>query len=193
MFLVDTEQGRIIDDEEIKRTVASQRPTASGSTSTRSPRRPAGCARGAGAGPGHAAAASGRVRLHVRDERIVLTPMARDGVEAVGSMATTPRLRCFPTSRGCSTTTSSSSLPGDEPADRLHPRGAHHLRGDPPRLRGQLLNPQPSDCRRLEIKWPILTNEEFAKVRRMDLPGLRIGVLPILFRVSRGEKASSSR
>jgi len=36
-------------------------------------------------------------------------------------------------------------------------------------------------------------NEEFAKVRRMDLPGLRVGVLPILFRVTRGEKASSSR
>jgi glutamate synthase (ferredoxin) len=53
---------------------------------------------------------------------------------------------------------------------------------------GNLLNPQPSDCRRLEIKWPLLTNEEFAKVRRMDLPGLRVGVLPILFRVSRGEK-----
>ncbi|HVN43128.1 MAG TPA: glutamate synthase large subunit, partial [Steroidobacteraceae bacterium] len=53
---------------------------------------------------------------------------------------------------------------------------------------GNLLNPQPADCRRLEIKWPILTNEEFARVRRMDLPGLRVGVLPILFRVSRGEK-----
>ena len=36
---------------------------------------------------------------------------------------------------------------------------------------GNLLNPQPADCRRLELKWPILTNEEFAKLRRMDLPG----------------------
>ena len=33
-----------------------------------------------------------------------------------------------------------------------------------------------------------MTNEEFARIRRMDLPGLRVGVLPILFRVSRGEK-----
>src|SRR5690606_40390703 len=48
--------------------------------------------------------------------------------------------------------------------------------------------PQPADCRRLEIKWPILTNEEFAKVRRMDLPGLKVGILPMLFRVTRGEK-----
>jgi hypothetical protein len=35
---------------------------------------------------------------------------------------------------------------------------------------------------------PILTNEEFAKLRRMNLPGLKVGVLPILFRVTRGEK-----
>jgi glutamate synthase (ferredoxin) len=53
---------------------------------------------------------------------------------------------------------------------------------------GNLLNPQPADCRRLEVKWPILTNEEFAKVRRMDLPGLKVGFLPMLFRVTRGEK-----
>jgi glutamate synthase (NADPH/NADH) large chain len=53
---------------------------------------------------------------------------------------------------------------------------------------GNLLNPQPSDCRRLELKWPILTNEEFAKVRRLDLPGLKSGVASLLFRVARGEQ-----
>ena len=41
-----------------------------------------------------------------------------------------------------------------------------------------LLNPQPADCRRLEVKWPILANEDFAKVRRMDLPGL-LSYLPL--------------
>ena len=40
----------------------------------------------------------------------------------------------------------------------------------------------------MELKWPILTNEEFAKLRRMSLPGLKVGVLSILFRVTRGEK-----
>src|SRR5439155_3865702 len=53
---------------------------------------------------------------------------------------------------------------------------------------GNLLNPQPSACRRVELKWPILTNEEFAKIRRTNLPGLRVGVLPILFRGTRGVK-----
>src|SRR6185369_14737267 len=53
---------------------------------------------------------------------------------------------------------------------------------------GNLLNPEPTACRRVELKWPVLTNEEFAKIRRTNLPGLRTGVLPILFRVTRGEK-----
>jgi glutamate synthase (ferredoxin) len=53
---------------------------------------------------------------------------------------------------------------------------------------GNLLRPQPGDCRRLELQGPILTNEEFAKVRRMNVPGLKVGVLSILFRATRGEK-----
>jgi hypothetical protein len=53
---------------------------------------------------------------------------------------------------------------------------------------GNLLNPQPSACRRVELKWPVLTNEEFAKLKRMSVPGLKVGVLPILFKVTRGEK-----
>jgi len=53
---------------------------------------------------------------------------------------------------------------------------------------GNLLHPGPSACRRVELKWPILTNEEFAKIRSLNLPGLRVGVLPILFRVTRGEQ-----
>jgi glutamate synthase (ferredoxin) len=53
---------------------------------------------------------------------------------------------------------------------------------------GNLLQPEPSACRRVELKWPVLTNEEFGKIRRTHLPGLKTGVLPILFRVTRGEK-----
>jgi glutamate synthase (ferredoxin) len=35
---------------------------------------------------------------------------------------------------------------------------------------------------------PILTNEEFAKVRRMEVPGLKVGILSSLFRATRGEQ-----
>ncbi len=52
---------------------------------------------------------------------------------------------------------------------------------------GNLLDPRPGDCRRLELSGPVLTNEEFAKVRRLSLPGLKVGTLRALFRAERGE------
>jgi glutamate synthase domain-containing protein 2/glutamate synthase domain-containing protein 3 len=53
---------------------------------------------------------------------------------------------------------------------------------------GNLLDPRPGDCRRVELPGPVLTNEEFAKIRRVSLPGLKVGTLRILFRADRGEE-----
>jgi glutamate synthase (NADPH/NADH) large chain len=52
---------------------------------------------------------------------------------------------------------------------------------------GNLLDPHPGDCRRVELAGPVLTNEEFAKIRRIQLPGLKVGTLRITFRADRGE------
>ena len=115
--------------------------------------------------------------------------MARDGVEAVGSMgndaalavlSNKPRLLYDYFKQLFAQVT---NPPIDCIREELITSAETRLGSE-----GNLLNPQPSDCRRLELKWPIVTNEEFAKIRRMDLPGLRVGVLPILFRVTRGEK-----
>ena len=38
---------------------------------------------------------------------------------------------------------------------------------------GNLLEPQPEHCRQLELKSPILTNEELAKLRHIDRPGFK--------------------
>ena len=38
---------------------------------------------------------------------------------------------------------------------------------------GNLLEPQPERCRRVELESPILTNEELAKLRRMNRAGLQ--------------------
>ena len=190
MFLVDTEQGRIIDDEEIKRTVAAQRPYREWLDEYQihlddlpaAPEVPA-------PDPDTLLQRQVAFGYSYEDARIVLTPMARDGVEAVGSMgndaalavlSNKPRLLYDYFKQLFAQVT---NPPIDCIREELITSAETRLGSE-----GNLLNPQPSDCRRLEIKWPILTNEEFAKVRRMDLPGLRVGVLPILFRVSRGEK-----
>ncbi len=106
------------------------------------PRRPARRARAAGPGPGDAAAAPDRVRLHVRGpahradadgarrrrgRRLDGQRHAAGG--AVVEAAAAVRLL------------QAAVRAGDEPADRLHPRGTDHLRRDAPRLRGQPAEP----------------------------------------------------
>src|SRR5271166_3831831 len=190
MFLVDTEQGRIIEDEELKGKISTERPYRQWlkehlvhlSDIPDAPEVPL---------PDHQTLLQRQIAFGYtnEDERIILTPMARDGVEAVGSMGNDAALAVL------------SSRPRllydyfkqlfaqvtNPPIDCIREEiiiGAETRLGS----EGNLLNPQPSACRRVELKWPIITNDEFAKIRRQNLPGLKVGVLPILFRVTRGER-----
>ena len=190
MFLVDTVQGRIIEDEEIKHTVAAERPYREWLNEyllhlddlPPAPEVPA-------PDPDTLVQRQVAFGYSFEDERMLLAPMARDGIEAVGSMgndtplavlSNRPRLLYDYFKQMFAQVT---NPPIDCIREELITSAETRLGSE-----GNLLNPQPADCRRLELKWPILTNEEFAMVRRMDLPGLRVGVLPILFRVTRGEK-----
>ncbi len=190
MFLVDTEQGRIIEDDEIKRGVTTQRPYGQWLADHQvhlddlppAPEVPA---------PDHETLLQRQVAFGYtfEDERLILAPMARNGVEAIGSMgndtplavlSNRPRLLYDYFKQLFAQVT---NPPIDCIREEIITSAETRLGSE-----GNLLNPQPADCRRLEVKWPILTNEEFAKVRRLDLPGLRVGILPSLFRVTRGEK-----
>jgi glutamate synthase (ferredoxin) len=190
MFLVDTEEGRIVSDEEIKGKITAERPYRLWLNEHLvhlddlpvAPSLPE---------PDNKMLLQRQIAFGYtfEDERILLTPMARDGVEAVGSMgndaalavlSNKPRLLYDYFKQLFAQVT---NPPIDSIREELIISAETRLGSE-----GNLLNPQPSACRRVELEWPILTNEEFAKLRRLDLPGFKIGVLPILFRVTRGEK-----
>lgn len=190
MFLVDTEEGRIVEDEEIKRAIATERPYRQWLDDHQvhlndlpaAPKVPR---------PDHETLLQRQIAFGYtfEDERLILAPMAQSGVEAVGSMgndtplavlSNKPRLLYDYFKQLFAQVT---NPPIDCIREEIITSAETRLGSE-----GNLLNPQPADCRRLEVKWPILANEELAKVRRMDLPGLRVGVLPMLFRVTRGEK-----
>ena len=190
MFLVDTEQGRIIEDEEIKQQFAAERPYAQWieehlvplSDLPDAPEIPL---------PDHETLLQRQIAFGYthEDERIILAPMARDGVEAIGSMgndtalavlSNKPRLLYDYFQQLFAQVT---NPPIDCIREEIITSAETRLGSE-----GNLLHPGPTACRRVELKWPVLTNEEFAKIRRMDLPGLKVGVLNSLFRVSRGEK-----
>ena len=190
MFLVDTEQGRIIEDEEIKRTVSATQPYRQWinehlvhlSDLPEAPRIEP---------PDRATLLQRQIAFGYtfEDERILLAPMAKDGVEAIGSMgndaalavlSNKPRLLYDYFKQLFAQVT---NPPIDSIREEIVISAETRLGSE-----GNLLKPEPTACRRVELKWPMLTNEEFAKIRRTNLPGLKIGVLPILFRVTRGER-----
>ena len=190
LFLVDTEAGRIVSDSEIKQQLAREQPYGRWITEhlvhlgdlPPAPEVPT---------PDHETLLQRQIAFgySFEDERIVLLPMARDGVEAVGSMGNDsalavlsqrPRLLYDYFKQLFAQVT---NPPIDCIREELITSAETRLGSE-----GNLLDPQPSACRRVELEWPILTNEEFAKVRGMNLPGLKVGVLPILFRVTRGER-----
>ena len=190
LFLVDTEQGRIIEDEEIKQQLANERPYQEWIKQhlvylddlPEAPSVPL---------PDHETLLQRQIAFGYthEDERILITPMARDGVEAIGSMgndgalavlSNKPRLLYDYFKQLFAQVT---NPPIDSIREEIVISAETRLGSE-----GNLLNPQPTACRRVELKWPVLTNEEFAKIRRTDLPGLKIGVLNTLFRVARGEK-----
>jgi len=190
MFLVDTEQGRIIGDEEIKRTVASEHPYRVWLDEHLVHLKDLPPV--AELPPMHPDTLRARqiaFGYTFEDQRTLLEPMAKNGVEAVGSMGNDtplaalsdrPRLLYDYFKQLFAQVT---NPPIDCIREELITASEVWLGSE-----GNLLRPQPADCRRLELKGPILTNEEFAKVRRVALPGLKVGTLSILFRATRGEK-----
>ncbi len=177
MFLVDTEEGRIVEDEEIKQQVVNERPYRQWLDEhlvhlkdlPAAPEVPV---------PDHDTLLQRQIAFGYtfEDQRIIMTPMARDGVEAIGSMGNDtplaalsgkPRLLFDYFKQLFAQVT---NPPIDCIREELITASEVWLGSE-----GNLLEPQPADCRRLELQAPVLTNEEFAKVRRLDLPGLRVG------------------
>jgi glutamate synthase (ferredoxin) len=190
MFLVDTAAGRIVDDEEIKRQVTRERPyrrwldqyLVHVDSLPEAPTVPL---------PDHDTLLQRQVAFGYtfEDERVVLDPMARSGVDPVGAMGNDtplaalsrrPRLLYDYFKQLFAQVT---NPPIDSIREEIITSSEVWLGSE-----GNLLQPRPGDCRRLELSGPVITNEEFARIRRLDLPGLKVGVLSILFRISRGEQ-----
>ena len=118
---------------------------------------------------------------------MILTPMGRDGVEPIGSMGNDTPLAVL------------SEKPQllynyfkqlfaqvtNPPIDALREEiviGTGVALGS----ERNLLNPEPESCRLLKLPKPILTDEQLARLRQVDLPGLKAVTLSTLFPAARG-------
>jgi glutamate synthase (NADPH/NADH) large chain len=187
IFLVDTARGRIIDDEEIKATLAAEHPYAEwlAANSVRLadlPPHPVPPA-------DHASVLARQIAFGYTHEdlRLLLGPMARQGEEPVGSMGTDTALAVL------------SNRPRplydyfkqlfaqvtNPPLDQIREELVTSMESTigPER---NLLRPEPESCRQIVIPDPVLSNEELAKLRHVDHPWFKAVTLPMLYPVAEG-------
>ncbi len=187
IFLVDTAQGRIIDDEEIKAQLASERPYADWLREhtvrlDHLPERPVPA-------PTHDAVLQPQIAFSYTHEdlRILLAPMAQKGEEPVGSMGTDTALAVL------------SNRPRplydyfkqlfaqvtNPPLDQIREELVTSMESTVGPERN-LLKPEPESCRQIVIKDPVLSNAELAKLTHVSVPGFKAITLPMLWPVAEG-------
>ncbi len=188
MFLVDTAQGRIIADDELKHTMATERPyrqwldqhLLEADDLPPAPEMPA-CE------PETLTQRQQAFGYTFEQLRMLVAPMARDGVEAVGAMGNDaphavlsdqPQLLYSYFRQLFAQVT-------NPPIDAIREElvtATDVLMG----TQLNLLEARPEHCRQIRLKTPILTNEDLAKIRLLDRPGFKVQTLPILFDLEAG-------
>src|SRR5271166_3866944 len=189
MFLVDTVEGRIVPDKEIKQRLASRQPYAQWLKDNQitidqlpEPSRM------------HHPAAETLLRRQRafgysdEDLRMILSPMAAKGEEPVGSMGTDTPLACL-SDRPQSLFNYFKQLFAqvtNPPIDPIREEMVMSLISYIGSERN-ILEEAPENCHMLKLEHPLLTNRELEKLRRVSTRDLLATTLPALFLASEGE------
>jgi glutamate synthase (NADPH/NADH) large chain len=188
MLLVDLEEQRIVTDEEIKHRIATEHPYRQWLDEHRirleelpdAPYLPE---------PDHETVFTRQQAFGYTYEDLTkfLEPMAKDGVDPVGSMGVDTPLAVLSEKPQLlynyfkQLFAQVTNPPIDAIREEIITATTTTL--GPER---NLLRPEPESCRQIELKTPILTNEELAKILHIRRDGFRTATLPILFRVEEG-------
>ncbi|MGE5549686.1 MAG: glutamate synthase large subunit [Bacteroidota bacterium] len=190
MLLIDTEEGRIIADDELKHKMAAAHPYRAWLNEYQVKLEDLPGAETAGPmAPEDLLRKQKAFGYSYEDLRLVIGPMARDAIDPVGAMGNDTPLAVL------------SEKPQllydyfkqlfaqvtNPPIDALREEivtSTETMIGS----EGKLLAPVPESCRQIKLQTPILTDGELAKLRAIDRPGFKPAVLPILFRPEQGEQ-----
>src|SRR5579872_7102931 len=189
MFLVDTVEGRIVSDREIKERLVAQQPYAAWlkinqitmndlpEPSRTHPPDPETLLRRQRA-----------FGYSDEDLKMILGPMASAGEEPVGSMGTDTPLACL-SDKPQSLFNYFKQLFAqvtNPPIDPIREEMVMSLTSYIGSERN-ILEETPENCQMLKLEHPLLTNREFEKLRRVSRRDLLATTLPALFRASEGE------
>jgi glutamate synthase (NADPH/NADH) large chain len=190
MLLVDLERGRLVPDKEIKAQLSGRQPYRQwldeNQVTLESLPEPS---RMQAADHGTVVTRQRCFGYTDEDLRLLISPMASEGLEAVGSMGIDAPLACL----------------SDKPQSLFHYFKQLFAQVtnppiDPIReelvmsltsyigVEGNILSEVPQNCHTLKMPHPILTNRELEKLRRVSSGDLLAHTLPITFSVLEGEK-----
>src|SRR5580693_5992388 len=189
MFLVDTVEGRIISDKEIKEKLAARQPYAqwlkdNQVTIDQLPEP----TRMHYSDPETLLRRQRAFGYSDEDLKMILGPMALSGEEPVGSMGTDTPLACL-SDRAQSLFSYFKQLFAqvtNPPIDPIREETVMSLFSYIGSERN-ILEEQPENCHMLKLAHPLLTNRELEKLRRVSTRDLLAITLPALFRAAEGE------
>ena len=190
MFLVDTELGRIVADEELKNKFAKAHPYQEWLDQYHV------LLENLPEPPENTQFTHHKVLQQQQafgytfeDLRFILGPMANDGVQPLGSMGTDTPLAVLSNKPQLlynyfKQLFAQVTNPPIDPIREEIITSTETMVGS----RGGLLNSKPESCALIKLKQPILTNEELEKLRQVNRPGFKAATLPILFAAADGAK-----
>ncbi len=187
MFLVDMNQGRIIADEELKHTIATQYPYQTWLDQHRVRLQDLGNETTKATSPTPVAPLIQRQKAFgytFEELRLLLTPMAQNGVEAVGAMGNDTPLAVLSNRPKLlydyfkQLFAQVTNPPIDSIREAIITSPITTLGAE-----GNLLDPIPESCHLIQLESPILSDADLAKLKH-GVHGFDATTLPILFRPS---------
>ena len=188
IFLVDTEQGRIVSDKELKDACAKAHPYQEWlkqhhvylENLPEVPHRPE---------PAHETVLQRQQAFGYtyEDLRFIVAPMANDGMQPLGSMGTDTPLAVLSNKPQLlynyfKQLFAQVTNPPIDPIREEIITSTETMVGS----RGSLLNPTPESCAIIRLQQPIITNEELEKLRHVSAGKFKSATLPILFPAAEG-------
>ena len=186
LLLIDTVEGRIVTDEEIKETIAGKHPyrkwinkyTLSLEHLTVKKDMPE-----------PPVVAPSKVELYQKafgytyeDVKTMILPMARDGIDPLGSMGQDTPLAVLSDKPQLlynyfkQLFAQVTNPPIDSLRENIVTMSRLYLGST-----GNLVDPKPEDCHQIKINHPILTNEDLINLNNIDEEGFKTVTIPILF------------
>ncbi len=190
MFIVNMEEGRIVPDDEIKEKIAAEKPYRE--WLDKNLVKLADIADGAPAPlPDHETMLKRQQAFGYtfEDLRMLMVPMARDGVEAIGSMGTDIPIAVLSNKAKLlydyfkQLFAQVTNPPIDCIREEIVTSPVTTIGRE-----GNLLDPKPESCHLIELKTPILSNEELAKLKAIASGEFASATLDVTFDPNKGAK-----